>query len=88
MPFLAYNGVHGAITTLGKMDSGIEIYLSQLSGVEVAADGKTAKIGGGTGSKLVTDTLWKAGKQTGKFHSSFISITYTLSRCIVNHMLQ
>ncbi|KAK0378534.1 hypothetical protein CLIM01_04096 [Colletotrichum limetticola] len=64
MPFLAYNGVHGAITTLGKMDSGIEIYLSQLSGVEVAADGNTAKIGGGTGSKLVTDTLWKAGKQT------------------------
>ncbi|EFQ34776.1 hypothetical protein CGRA01v4_01721 [Colletotrichum graminicola] len=46
------------------MDSGIEIYINQLSGVEVSEDGKTAKIGGGTGSKLVTDTLWEAGKQT------------------------
>ncbi|WYZ37060.1 hypothetical protein EsH8_II_000566 [Colletotrichum jinshuiense] len=64
LPFLAYNGVHGAITTLGRMTNGIEIYLSQLSGVEVAADGKSAKISGGTGSKLVTDTLWEAGKQT------------------------
>ncbi|GJC83598.1 FAD-linked oxidoreductase chyH [Colletotrichum liriopes] len=64
VPFLAYNGMHGAITTLGKMDSGIEIYINQLSGVEVASDGKTAKIGGGTRSKLVTDTLWEAGKQT------------------------
>ncbi|KAK1994329.1 FAD-binding domain-containing protein [Colletotrichum falcatum] len=64
VPFLAYNGVHGAITTLGRMDSGIEIYINQLSGVEVSENGKTAKIGGGTRSKLVTDTLWGAGKQT------------------------
>ncbi|TDZ67831.1 FAD-linked oxidoreductase chyH [Colletotrichum trifolii] len=64
VPFLAYNGVHGAITTLGKMQDGIEIYLNQLSGVEIAEDGKSAKIAGGTGSKLVTDTLWEAGKQT------------------------
>ncbi|CCF44955.1 FAD binding domain-containing protein [Colletotrichum higginsianum] len=67
LPFLAYNGMHGAITTLGKMESGVEIYINQLSGVEVASDGKTAKIGGGTRSKLVTDTLWEAGKQTGEF---------------------
>lgn len=65
LPFLAYNGAHGAITTLGKMDSGIEIYLDQLSGVDVAKDGKTVTIAGGTKSKLVTDTLWDAGKQTG-----------------------
>ncbi|KAH2184532.1 hypothetical protein KXW61_000848 [Aspergillus fumigatus] len=64
LPFLAYNGVHGAITTLGRMDHGIEIYLNQLSGVEISKDGKTAKIGGGTKSKLVTDQLWAAGKQT------------------------
>ncbi|WQF82340.1 Putative FAD-binding domain, PCMH-type, FAD-binding, type PCMH, subdomain 2 [Colletotrichum destructivum] len=64
VPFLAYNGMHGAITTLGEMESGIEIYINQLSGVEVASDGKTAKISGGTRSKLVTDTLWEAGKQT------------------------
>ncbi|KAE8353374.1 hypothetical protein BDV28DRAFT_133215 [Aspergillus coremiiformis] len=64
LPFLAYNGAHGAITTLGKMNHGIEIYLHQLSSVEIAKDGKTATIGGGTKSKAVTDKLWAAGKQT------------------------
>ena len=70
MPFLAYNGVHGAITTLGRMDYGIEIDLSQLSSVQIAPDGKTVKIGGGTMSKAVTDTLWPAGKETGAFFPS------------------
>ncbi|KAH8803017.1 hypothetical protein F5884DRAFT_494268 [Xylogone sp. PMI_703] len=64
LPFLVYNGAHGAITTLGKMDHGIEIYLSQLNNVEIAADGKTATFGGGIISKNVTDILWAAGKQT------------------------
>ncbi|KAE8344882.1 hypothetical protein BDV24DRAFT_171384 [Aspergillus arachidicola] len=64
LPFLAYNGAHGAITTLGKMTSGIEIYLDQLSGVHIAEDGNTVTIAGGTKSKLVTDTLWEAEKQT------------------------
>ncbi|RKU48568.1 hypothetical protein DL546_008130 [Coniochaeta pulveracea] len=64
LPFLAYNGVHGSVTTLGRMDYGIEIYLGQLSNVEIASDNRTATIGGGTMSKLVTDTLWEAGKQT------------------------
>ncbi|KAK2746295.1 hypothetical protein FQN55_005723 [Onygenales sp. PD_40] len=64
VPFLAYGGGHGAITTVGEMEYGIEIYMRQLSSVEIAQDGKTAKIGGGTMSKLVTDTLWDAGKQT------------------------
>jgi AICAR transformylase/IMP cyclohydrolase PurH len=49
------------------MDHGIEIYLNQLNTVEVAADGKTVTIGGGTMSKKVTDTLWAANKQTGTF---------------------
>ncbi|KAH7139584.1 hypothetical protein B0J13DRAFT_586213 [Dactylonectria estremocensis] len=64
LPFLAFNTAHGAITTLGRMDHGIEIYLNLLSSVKVAQDGKTVKIGGGTQSKIVTDTLWAAGKQT------------------------
>lgn len=64
LPFLAYDGVHGSLTTLGKMDSGIAISLAPLSSVEVAADGRTATIGGGTMSKTVTDELWAAGKQT------------------------
>jgi uncharacterized protein YdeI (YjbR/CyaY-like superfamily) len=49
------------------MDHGIEIYLNQLSSIEIAQDGKTVKIGGGTKSKAVTDGLWAAGKQTGEF---------------------
>lgn len=48
------------------MTHGIEIYLSQLSTVEIAQDGKTAKIGGGIRAKNLTDALWAAGKQTGK----------------------
>ncbi|KAM5439798.1 hypothetical protein MferCBS31731_004208 [Microsporum ferrugineum] len=63
VPFLAYNGAHGALTTLGKMNGGIEIFMKQLSSVEIAQDGKSVKIGGGTNSKLVTDTLWDAKKQ-------------------------
>ncbi|KAE8149095.1 FAD-binding domain-containing protein [Aspergillus avenaceus] len=64
LPFLTYNGAHGAITTLGNMTQGIEIYLNQLNSVDVAKDGKSVTIGGGTKSKKVTDTLWAAGKQT------------------------
>jgi FAD/FMN-containing dehydrogenase len=66
IPFLAFGGAHGAITTLGKMDRGIEIYLNQLSSIEVASDGQTATFGGGVMAKNVTDALWAAGKQTGK----------------------
>ncbi|KAF2968395.1 hypothetical protein GQX73_g5168 [Xylaria multiplex] len=64
MPYLAVNGGHGAITTVGKVQGGIEIWLDKLSSVEIAADGKTATFGGGTLSKTITDTLWAQGKQT------------------------
>ncbi|KAK4100641.1 FAD-binding domain-containing protein [Parathielavia hyrcaniae] len=64
IPFLAYNGVHGSITTLGRMDWGVAINLRKLSGVVVASDGQTATIAGGTNSKVVIDSLWDAGKQT------------------------
>ncbi|KAF4994529.1 hypothetical protein FGRMN_5738 [Fusarium graminum] len=64
LPFLAYNSAHGAITTIGKMKQGIEIYLDQLSGVNISKDGKSVTISGGTKSKRVTQTLWESGKQT------------------------
>ena len=66
LPFLVYNGAHGAITTLGKMTHGIEIYLDQLGSVQIAEDGQTATFGGGIQAKNVTDALWAAGKQTGE----------------------
>jgi hypothetical protein len=65
VPFLAYNTAHAAMTTLGRMDHGIEIYLNQLNDVKISPDGKTVQIGGGTVSHNVTETLWAAGKQTG-----------------------
>ncbi|KAI6083158.1 FAD-binding domain-containing protein [Hypoxylon rubiginosum] len=64
LPFLAVSSGHGAITTAGKLQNGVEIWLNQLKNVKIADDGLTAKIGGGTRSKAVTDTLWAAGKQT------------------------
>ncbi|KAI1393348.1 FAD binding domain protein [Hypoxylon trugodes] len=64
LPILAFNGVHAAITTLGRMQGGIEIYMGQLSNVKIAQDNKTVTIGGGTLTKAVTDTLWNVGKQT------------------------
>ncbi|KAK7961974.1 FAD-linked oxidoreductase chyH [Apiospora aurea] len=64
VPFLATNGFHGAITTLGEMSHGIEIYLSRLNTVEILQDGLTAKIGGGIRAKNLIDALWDAGKQT------------------------
>ncbi|KAI0458581.1 FAD-binding domain-containing protein [Xylaria acuta] len=62
--YLAVSSGHGSITTLGKLENGIEIWLHRLSSVEVASDGRTAKIGGGTLSKTITDALWDQGKQT------------------------
>mgnify|MGYP001568749054 CR=1 FL=1 len=66
LPFLTTNGVHGSITTLGKMTNGIEISMKQLNSIKIAKDGQTVTIGGGVMSKNVTDTLWAAGKQTGQ----------------------
>ncbi|KAM3427267.1 hypothetical protein NHJ13734_009045 [Beauveria thailandica] len=64
LPFLAVNGGHGAILTQGNMKNGIEIWLNKLNTIELANDRETATIGGGALSKMVTDTLWQAGKQT------------------------
>jgi hypothetical protein len=75
IPILAYNGHHGTLTTLGRMDYGIEIYLPQLNSISIAKDGKTATIGGGTNSKAVTDTLWAAGKQAGMLRQTLYSFT-------------
>lgn len=62
------------------MDGGIEIFLEKLNTVKIAKNGKTAEIGGGTVSKVVTDTLWAKGKQAGKLK---ISRTCT---CTIYHL--
>ncbi|KAI5924944.1 FAD binding domain protein [Camillea tinctor] len=64
IPYLAVTGGHGAIITTGRMQNGIEIWMDQLTGIEIAEDGASATVKGGTLSKAVTDALWAAGKQT------------------------
>ncbi|KAI8243702.1 FAD-linked oxidoreductase [Colletotrichum sp. SAR 10_99] len=63
LPFLATNSAHGAITTLGKMKSGILLDLDELTGVDIAADGQTVTVAGGTKSHVLSHALWDAGKQ-------------------------
>ncbi|KAJ4336322.1 hypothetical protein N0V87_005473 [Didymella glomerata] len=64
IPILAYNGHHGTLTSLGKMDYGIQIYMPTLNTISVSKNGSSVTIGGGANSKKVTDALWAAGKQT------------------------
>lgn len=65
IPILAYNGHHGTLTTLGRMDFGIQIYMPQLNTISIAKNKKSVTLGGGTNSKKLTDALWAVGKQTG-----------------------
>jgi hypothetical protein len=74
VPILAYNGHHGTLTTLGRMDYGIQIYLPQLNSLSLSTDKTLATVGGGINSKSVTDGLWAAGKQTGNVHSAMSSM--------------
>ncbi|CAK7199574.1 hypothetical protein SEUCBS139899_002255 [Sporothrix eucalyptigena] len=64
VPFLATNGAHGSVISLGGLQGGIEIYLTQLSSIDIAADGTTVTVAGGVHSKNLTDALWAANKQT------------------------
>ncbi|KAF2872287.1 hypothetical protein BDV95DRAFT_628008 [Massariosphaeria phaeospora] len=64
LPFLAVASGHGAITTVERLQNGIEIWMRQLSSISIAEDGKTATFGGGVLVNNVTDALWSAGKQT------------------------
>lgn len=66
MPFIAISGKHGGISSLGQMDSGIQIWMDQLDNITISESGDSARIGGGSLSKKVLDTLWDASKQTGK----------------------
>lgn len=64
LPWLAVSGHHGAINSLGTFKQGIQISMESFNEVKLSPDGQTARIGGGTLSKKITDTLWAEGKQT------------------------
>lgn len=61
-PFLAVSGKHGGTLGLGKVSHGVGIWMHNLNGIEVAADGTTAKAGGGIVSKKFVHALWEQGK--------------------------
>ncbi|KAJ4419213.1 hypothetical protein N0V82_005120 [Gnomoniopsis sp. IMI 355080] len=79
IPFLAVNGGHGAITTVGSMTSGIEIWMHQLHQIKIAEDGKSVTIGGGALSGNVTHDLWTVGKQTVTGGYQFLSMNIVLA---------
>ncbi|PTU20486.1 hypothetical protein P175DRAFT_0217630 [Aspergillus ochraceoroseus IBT 24754] len=64
IPFVAYSGGHGTMTTLGDVENGIEIWMHKLDSISIADDGQTATFGGGVSSKQAMDSLWAQGKQT------------------------
>ncbi|CAG9948945.1 unnamed protein product [Clonostachys rosea f. rosea IK726] len=62
--FFGRAGGHGATEALAKAHDAIQVDLRKLNHIEIAEDGKTAKIGGGASVKEVVDALGKAGKRT------------------------
>ncbi|KAL4737143.1 hypothetical protein BDV11DRAFT_206979 [Aspergillus similis] len=64
LPFLAVNGGHGSISSLSKIDNGIEIWMHKLNSVQIAEDGKTVTVGGGIKSAELIPALFAHGKYT------------------------
>lgn len=64
IPFIARSGGHGATEAFASAKDAIQIDLRDMNQVEVSADGKTAKVGGGANMKQVVAALMDAGKQT------------------------
>ncbi|KAL4813263.1 hypothetical protein BDW67DRAFT_177993 [Aspergillus spinulosporus] len=64
LPFLAVNGGHGSISSLSKINHGIEIWMHKLNFVQIAEDGKTVTVGGGIKSADLIPALFEQGKHT------------------------
>ena len=48
LPFLATNEGHGTAPAISNIKKGVNIYVHALNGIQVAADGQSALLGGGT----------------------------------------
>ena len=60
------------------MDYGIQIYMPQLNTISIVRNKASVTIGGGANSKKLIDSLWAAGKQTGK-HALIIACFCTVA---------
>lgn len=70
MPFVGRSGGHGATEAMASAQNALQIDFRNMSHVDVAPDGKTAKIGGGATVKQVVDALEAVGKRTGPLNPS------------------
>lgn len=68
--FLAISRGHGTTKTLSTVKNGIQINLRQLQEITVAADGKTATLGGGVYNDNVVNALHAKGKSSGMFNDN------------------
>jgi tRNA pseudouridine synthase 9 len=66
------NDGHGDISSLGRLEHGIQIWLRKLNSIKISEDGRTATFGGGVRSYELMHTLFDQGKQAGK---SSLSLT-------------
>ena len=71
MAFFGRAGGHGATEAMALAKNALQIDFRKINYVNVAKDGKTAKIGGGATVKQVVDALEEMGKRTGQ---SIISV--------------
>ncbi|KAL3458978.1 FAD-dependent oxidase [Aspergillus heterothallicus] len=63
IPFLAVGGGHGFTTTLGEVQNGLEIDLSQFNQIKVDARRNRLTIGGSVRFRDIVDPLYAAGKE-------------------------
>ena len=66
IPFLATGGRHGYGTTLGRLNNGLSIDLSNLKSVSIDKQAATMTIGGGVRFRDMVDPLFAAGFQIRK----------------------
>ncbi|KAI0556212.1 FAD-binding domain-containing protein [Xylaria curta] len=64
MAFFGRAGGHGATEAMGLAQNALQIDFRKMSYVDIAADGKSAKIGGGATVKQVVAALEAVGKRT------------------------
>lgn len=69
IPFLVRGAGHSYTTTIGDMQDGLDVDLSQLKSLELDAEAGTVTIGPGVTMAEVFDPLYEAGFEIRKFLS-------------------
>ena len=64
LPFLAVDGSHGYVPSLGKMQGGIAISFIKMKDIVLSSDGEFIDLQPGITTGELVQTLWAQGKQT------------------------